>query len=73
MSSPLSDAYKQGTKEYKIASDCYEYGYHHGRTDAIRRVFSKMVQPDTCLFDCTSACGYPIEDCMNCPITKVQV
>lgn len=35
MNSPLLDAYKQGTKEYKIASDNYEYGYQQGKKDVI--------------------------------------
>ena len=35
MNNPLLDAYKQGTKEYKIASDNYEYGYQQGKKDVI--------------------------------------
>ena len=35
MNSPLLDAYNQGTKEYKIDSDNYEYGYQQGKKDVI--------------------------------------
>ena len=35
MSSPLLNAYKQGTKEYEIARDNYEYGYLQGKKDVV--------------------------------------
>lgn len=48
-----------------VAKECYE----QGRADAIKEVFAKINQPYICLFNQTSACNYPIDDCMNCPIT----
>lgn len=47
MNSPLLNAYKQGTKEYQIASDCYEYGYQKGKDDALeicRALFCKYAK-----------------------------
>lgn len=48
MNSPLLNAYKQGTKEYKIASENYEYGYRQGKAD-------ERAKCETCIHKVTKA------------------
>lgn len=51
MNRPLLDAYKQGTKEYKIASDNYEYGYQQGKK-AVKSKISDLEQKYKKVYGC---------------------
>jgi len=65
----IIDKAKKSQSEMAEWDKGYIVGYEKGRADAIKSVFAKIGQPNECLFNYQSACCYPIDDCMNCPIT----